>query len=120
MLRIVLLGICISGPALGQTLRPGDEPLSKFELESRLSGQVVEFFDDSQAFYEADGLYRYRYQPDDPPFVGKWEATNDGTVCVTFENGFGRCDTYVVSRKRLTMIIANGDRYPARSETPIE
>ncbi len=119
-MRTIAILVCLAAPmAYAQEFRPGDETFSKPDLEARLSGQVIEFFDDSQAFYEADGRYRYTYRPEDPPFVGTWEANDASAICVSFDNGFARCDTYVVSRGRLTMIVDNGDRYPVRSEQPI-
>jgi hypothetical protein len=80
----------------------------------------MEFFDGSTAAYAGDGAYRYVYAPDDPPFVGVWAAGEGGEVCVTFDTGRSRCDTYVENGGRLVLIIANGDRYPVRAVTGAE
>ncbi len=110
----------MSSVAEAQGLRPDDRVFSVDELRQRLSGISVEFFDDSRASYMADGRYAYTYQPDDPPFVGTWDVVENSQVCVTFDNGFARCDTFVESRDRLTLIVENGDRYPVRTEAAIE
>jgi hypothetical protein len=120
-MRMPFLAIALAAsPAVSQDLRAGDAAFSRDALNERLSGQIVEFHDNSTASYAANGAYAYTYAPGDPPNVGTWTATEDGAVCVTFANGRSRCDTYVLSRDRLTMIVTNGDRYPARTETPID
>ena len=116
------LGLALAaGTAAAQAgLRDSDIRLSQAELSAELAGQVVEFYDQSQAFYEAGGGYRYVYAPGDPPFVGTYAVTDDSAVCVTFDNGFSRCDTYVQAGERLVLIVENGDRYPVKSRAAIE
>ena len=118
LIALVLMG----APALAQDgTRTGDTRFDAAGLRDALAGQVIEFHDDSQARYDRDGSYSYRYRPVDPPFLGVWETTEDSAVCVTFQNGANRCDTIVMSgADRLTMIVANGDRYPARAVRAIE
>lgn len=118
MIAVVLMG----APALAQDgTRADDSRFDAAQLRDALAGRLIEFHDDSEARYELDGRYSYRYRPVDPPFVGIWETTEDSAVCVTFENGSSRCDTIVMSASdRLTLIVAGGDRYPARAVRAIE
>ena len=118
MLRYSLLIALLGTPALAQGLRPDDVLFSAGELEARLSGNTVEFFDGSKARYGSDGAYSYTYTDDDPPFLGAFTTTDGGEVCVAFDNGFSRCDTYVEANGRLVLIIADGTRFPARSVSP--
>ena len=112
---------CLATTALAQDgVRDTDLLFSAADLSDRLSGQVVEFFDDSRAIYRADGTYNYAFEPGDARFPGVWTTHDDSTVCIAFDNGTARCDIYVISGDRLTMVIAEGERFPARSVTPIE
>ncbi|MEL6169596.1 MAG: hypothetical protein AAFR35_12965 [Pseudomonadota bacterium] len=120
-MRLTILATLLAAalPAAAQQ-RATDETFTAVALADALSGQTAEFFDTSLASYAADGSYAYRYRPEEPPFIGTWEATEDSQVCVVFNNGFSRCDTIVQAGERLTMIVENGDRYPIRTLTPIE
>ncbi|MEL6752728.1 MAG: hypothetical protein AAFO57_01780 [Pseudomonadota bacterium] len=84
------------------------------ELTDTLTGQVVEFFDGSKSRYSTDGSYAYTYADDDPPWTGQYTFNDDSTVCVAFDNGTARCDTFVFAGDRLTLIIADGTRFPVR------
>ncbi|MCP3969495.1 MAG: hypothetical protein GY717_04100 [Rhodobacteraceae bacterium] len=101
-------------------LRDGDVKLSQVELADYLSGQVLEFHDGSLASYHADGRFSYRYAPEADAHPGRYEVMQDSTFCTQFDSGFKRCDMIVQSGDRFVMIIANGDRYPVRSMTPME
>jgi hypothetical protein len=105
-------------PAQAQGTRPGDVPFAADALSAALSGRVLEFHDDSRARYGADGAYTYRYRPGDPPFRGTWETTEDSAVCVTFDNGFSRCDVIVRAAGRLVLITEEGLRFPVREVRP--
>ncbi len=110
--------LCLPGLAFAQGLRDSDRVLDRTELLARLSGNLVTFFDDSTALYAADGLYAYRYRPQDPDWFGQYRAGEAGEVCVTFENGRDRCDTYVDAGGRLVLITTDGLRFPAKSVEP--
>mgnify|MGYP001798216536 CR=1 FL=1 len=105
--------------ATAQGVRDSDTRLSADETRAKLAEQVVEFFDGSKARYGGDGAYAYTYTDDGPAFRGTYVANDGGEVCVGFDNGFDRCDTYVLSGDRLVLIIADGTRFPARSVTPL-
>ncbi|MEM9341840.1 MAG: hypothetical protein AAGA87_02225 [Pseudomonadota bacterium] len=119
MIRLVLLFALISPAAAAQGVRDTDARLTASEIEAKLAGRVLEFFDGSKARYRADGGYAYTYTDEGPPFQGTYSARDEGEVCVVFDNGFDRCDTYVLSGDRLVLIIADGTRFPVRSVTPL-
>ncbi|MDU8943992.1 hypothetical protein [Ovoidimarina sediminis] len=63
--------------------------------------------------------YSYTYADGLEPFMGTYVAGPGGDVCVMFESGRGRCDTYVEAGGRMVLIIADGTRFPVRSRTPM-
>ncbi len=118
-LCLISFFIALSAPLYAQGVRASDTLLSETDTMDRLSGQVVEFFDGSKARYARDGRYAYTYTDDQDPFTGTFTASDGGVVCVTFENGFARCDTYVLSGERLVLIIEDGTRFPVERVTPL-
>ena len=121
MLRLICMALVVASAAHAQqAARDSDRLLGETELSGLLSGQMMEFFDDSQAFYLPDGAYEYRYGPEEPPFRGTYSVTDESSVCVSFDNGFERCDLIVDDGNRYVMIIENGDRYPIRSLNALE
>jgi len=113
---LVFLAAFWASAALAQSgLRDTDVRLSKAELTEYLSGQILEFYNDSFATYRADGGYLYNYTAEDQPVPGVYQVLGDSRVCTTFSNGFTRCDHIVRAGERIVMVIANGDRYPVRS-----
>jgi len=106
-------------PVAAQGIRDDDRSLNIIELDGALSGQVVEFYDGSKARYMPDRGYSYTYREGEPPFVGTYEPHDDGQVCVEFDNGFSRCDMYVMAGEQLVLIIADGTRFPVRTVTPL-
>jgi hypothetical protein len=120
MLRLVLILICTASAAAAQDgMRKADVRLTQTDLTDYLSGQVLEFYNDSLATYRADGGYAYRYSPDGPPIPGTYRVMGDSRVCTSFANGFSRCDYIVQNGARHVMIIENGDRYPIRSRVAV-
>lgn len=117
---VVALLLAPLGAAAQQGLRETDERLGQAELGTLLSGHLVEFYDSSRAIYRADGSYEYRYTPEDGPFVGRYAVTDESSVCVTFDNGFGRCDTFVEAAGRLVLITEDGLRFPVRERRALD
>ena len=117
-MRALIALLLTAGAVSAQGLRDGDARMDAAGMTDALSGQVVEFFDGSLARYGADGSYTYRYTPTDPEWIGTWEAQDDSRVCVMFENGRGRCDTYVRADGRLVLITSGGLRFPTREVRP--
>lgn len=110
----------MAGAAAAQGVRDGDVMLEATELQARLSGKSVLFHDGSEARFSASGNYTYRYTPQDPAFGGTYETTADSQVCVTFANGFARCDTYVLSDDRLVLINRDGLRFPVKTLSDLD
>ena len=117
-MRLALLFTAFASAASAQGVRDSDILLDADEMASALSGHVVEFFDGSKSHYAADGAYRYTYTDGEPPFRGTYEVNDQSGVCVTFDNGFSRCDMFVRSGERLVLIIDDGTRFPVRRRTP--
>jgi hypothetical protein len=88
---------------MAQTLdtRPGDALISSVDLDSRLRGQELIFFDDGVSHFYNDGRYTYAYDMGDGGYAyGYFEVTDDSTVCIDFVNGLfplrrvrGKCRT---------------------------
>ncbi|KIC41706.1 hypothetical protein RA28_20130 [Ruegeria sp. ANG-S4] len=112
----VLILSFVATPALATdwATKPGDVPLSPQELDA-LAGQTLTFYDDGQSRYSAGGAYSYTYASGESAF-GTYTIAEDGSVCIAYRNGFGRCDLYVRSGERLILIDENGHRYPVRPE----
>ncbi len=116
---IALVAVSIQTSAVAaQGVQDDDARFSASGLSDAIAGQTLEFFDGSLASYADSAAYEYRYRPDEPPFVGKWRATDESEVCVTFNNGFSRCDVIVRSGDRLVLITEDGLRFPVRSVRP--
>lgn len=93
--------------------RGGDIVLNETELTERLVGQSIVFFDDGESSYSADGRYSYTYDGGATAY-GVYSLKPDGVVCVDFENGFARCDRFVLSGDRLVLQTEKGERFPIR------
>lgn len=108
----------LSSAAVAQTVdtRDGDALIAAADLDARLRGQVVTFFDDGQSHFYNDGRYTYAYDLGEGGYAyGYFEVTGDSIVCIDFVNGFNRCDAYVENEGRLVLITGAGDRFPIRS-----
>ncbi|KMW60546.1 hypothetical protein AIOL_000708 [Candidatus Rhodobacter oscarellae] len=121
MRSVILLLTLLAAPSLAQQApRDGDVLLSKDELTALVSGKMLEFFTGGFARHGTDGGYDYRYAIDGAPAPGRYEVRDDSTICITFHNGFDRCDLLVKSGERYVMVIKNGDRYPVKAITSLE
>lgn len=91
----------------------GDTRMTGQALADLTNGHVLTFYDDGQSSYGADGSYSYTYAGGDSA-TGRFSITDDGLVCVAFDNGRSRCDRFVQSRGRVVLLTAKGDRFPVR------
>jgi hypothetical protein len=95
--------------------RDSDTMFDQTDLDSRLRGETITFFDDGQSEFYADGRYTYTYANDGGTAYGYFEVKDDSTICVDFVTGFSRCDMYVTdASNRLVVITQSGDRFPVR------
>jgi hypothetical protein len=116
---LALLPALLPGLAMAQTLdtRPGDALIMTADLDARLRGQELIFFDDGVSHFYNDGRYTYAYDMGDGGYAyGYFEVADDSTVCIAFVNGLSRCDAFVENAGRLVLITDDGDRFPIREE----
>ena len=115
-MRILTTLLFLASPAFAQDgLRSSDTVLTAGELETLLSGKIIEFYDGSKSRYEAGGRYVYTYTDDGPEWIGAYSLADDSTVCVDFDNGSSRCDRLVMAGANPVLIIDDGTRFPVRN-----
>ena len=96
-------------------VRASDTLFSEADLDARLRGATITFFDDGASRFFEDGRYTYTYANDGGTGYGYFEVTPNSTICISFVTGFSRCDTYVTdAQDRLVVITETGDRFPVR------
>ena len=79
-----------------------------------IEGRTLTFFDNGQSKFSVGGAYSYTYANGGGTAFGAYDVAEDGTVCIAFRNGFGRCDRYVQSGGRVVMLTEKGERFPIR------
>jgi hypothetical protein len=95
-------------------IRDSDRILTRDEVEALTAGQTIVFYDDGRSKYSVGGSYSYTYASGDSAY-GQYEISEDGTVCISYHNGFSRCDRYVANGKRIILLTEKGLRFPVRS-----
>ncbi|MEM9577574.1 MAG: hypothetical protein AAF999_11245 [Pseudomonadota bacterium] len=93
--------------------RDSDEILTREEVEVLTAGQTIVFYDEGRSKYSVGGSYSYTYASGESAF-GQYSIAADGTVCIAYRNGFGRCDRYVRSGGRIILLTESGLRFPIR------
>lgn len=114
---LAVLAAAATSVAQAQTegLRDTDIRFDLKDLDMRLRGQTIVFFDDGESRFYEDGRYTYTYANEGGTGYGYFTVTEDSAVCISFVNGASRCDTYVTDAdNRLVVITAAGDRFPVR------
>lgn len=118
-MRSVFLAIILMAPsavvAQDWALRADDRLLTRDEVAVLTEGRTLVFYDDGQSKFSAGGAYSYTYASGESAF-GRYRLEADGTVCIDYRNGFGRCDRYVQSGSRIVMLTEKGERFPLRPE----
>ena len=95
-------------------IRASDTVLDQQAVAAVIEGNTLTFFDDGQSKFSIGGAYSYTYANGGGTAFGAYSIGADGTVCIAFRNGFGRCDRYVESGGRFVMLTESGDRFPIR------
>lgn len=118
MKRIIPLFLCLmASSALAEDwpLRPGDTPFAQDELES-LPGQSFQFYNGGESLFGSDGAYSYTFSVANGAGTawGTYRIAEDGSVCIDYATGPGRCDLYVRNGSRVILITENGERFPVR------
>ena len=114
-LIFALLLTCMPVPLLAAewALRDSDRVLSREEVETLTAGQTIVFYDDGRSAYSVGGSYSYTYASGEAAY-GSYEIAKDGTVCISYRNGFSRCDRYVENGERIILLTEKGLRFPVR------
>ncbi len=112
---LFLLALVVPLPLLAAewALRDSDHVLTREEVEDLTAGQTIVFYDEGRSKYSVGGSYSYTYASGESAY-GQYTISADGTVCVAYRNGFGRCDRYVRSGDRIVLLTENGLRFPIR------
>ena len=110
----IIVAMLATQAAAQQGMKETDQTFEQAELTALLVDHAVEFFDGSVSRYRGDGAYSYKYQENDRPWLGIWRVNTDSQVCVAFDNGSSRCDTFVSDGTRMVLVIENGMRFPVR------
>lgn len=114
-LIFVFLALCaLPVAAADWALRDADRVLTRDEVEALTAGQTIVFYDDGRSRYAVGGEYSYTYASGASAY-GRYEIAEDGTVCIQYRNGFGRCDRYVENGGRIVLLTEDGLRFPIRA-----
>jgi hypothetical protein len=115
MISKISLALAVTASAaFADGAMPSDEKFDQTALTELLVGKTITFYDKGQSDFQPDGKYSYTYFEGDSAY-GEFLIGNDSSVCIAFENGFSRCDTYVMNNDRLVMIATDGERYPIKN-----
>ncbi|MCG7493850.1 hypothetical protein [Thalassobius sp. Cn5-15] len=116
-LKWAALAALIAGPLLAQEQiwpdRDSDMLFSQLDLQNRLQGRTLEFFDGGTSAYKEDGTYQWTYAGGGD-WHGMWRAEEGSVVCVDFITEVTRCDRIVENSGRLVILTADGQRFPVR------
>jgi hypothetical protein len=117
----MILALSASAPpviAQDWGLRDTDERFDAAGIEAEVSGRTLTFYDDGRSKFSAGGAYSYTYSivNGGGSQFGTWSAEPDGIICISYRNGFSRCDMYVRASGRLVVLTEDGGRFPVRPE----
>jgi len=114
MIRAIVIAIfCLTSVARAGGMITGDALLDQARLSDLLVGRTMTFYDDGRSVFARNGDYSYTYFQGGTA-LGRFEIGTDGAVCIAFQNGFSRCDIYVMNNDRLIMITKDGTRFPIK------
>lgn len=114
-LSLCLLAFGTVLPAQEWALRESDRLLDAGQVRALTEGRTLEFHDRGRSKYSHGGAYSYTYASGLSAF-GQYRVEADGTVCVTYRNGAGRCDRYVQNGDRIVLLTERGERFPVLSD----
>ncbi|MDA5094346.1 hypothetical protein O2N63_09635 [Aliiroseovarius sp. KMU-50] len=112
---LLTLLLMLPGLALAQnwTTRPTDQLIEQVALDNWVRGKVLNYYDGGTSDFRENGQYFYTYGGGGT-WEGEFEVGTDSTICVTYVTGQTRCDLYVQSGDRLTVITEEGLRFPIK------
>ncbi len=114
---ILLLALATPATAQDYAVRSGDTILTRATLSDQIIDRDLEYFDGGISRYDADGSYAWTYADNNGGGVhtGIHDIRDDAIVCITYDAGPTRCDMFVQSNGRLTLLTDDGQRYPVRT-----
>jgi hypothetical protein len=116
VLALCLVAVGTALCAQDWALRTGDRLLDAGQVRTLTEGRTLEFHDRGRSKYSHGGAYSYTYASGLSAF-GRYRVEADGTVCVTYRNGAGRCDRYVQNGGQIVLLTERGERFPVRNGT---
>ena len=115
-LALSLLILAAPSYAAEWKTRSDDQLFSQAQLTTRVRGKVLTYFDGGTSDFRQDGAYFYTYGSGGV-WEGHYDIGGDSTICITYITAQTRCDLYVSSGDRLTVITETGMRFPVKSVT---
>ena len=118
MLRPGLLAVLVLVAGLSTALaadmripgmRTNDVFFTEDGLQEKLVNREVMFQDGSSLRFLRNGTAEYRSEEGARPMTGRYAFKRYGMVCIRFDNGASRCDTFVRS-VRDTVVLTGGGR----------
>ncbi|MBE3640116.1 hypothetical protein [Mangrovicoccus algicola] len=93
---------------------PGKQSMDSYYtadgLSLKLIGNRVLFMDGSQTSFGRDGRVLHQQSETDPGLPGRYIFRPYGMVCITYDRGDSRCDTFVRTVGDMVMLTGNGER----------
>lgn len=108
----------LAAPVMAQNydLRATDSVPTRATLSETILDRDLEYFDGGISRYATNGTYAWTYGANNGGGVheGVHDFKDNGVVCITYHTGARRCDMFVLSNDRLTLLTNDGQRYPVR------
>ena len=116
-MKYIALLMLAAGPVAAQdyAMRTTDVVPDAVSLSRMILDRDLVYFDNGTSRYNTDGSYAWTYSAANGG--GVWPGTytvTDNIICIAFDSGMQRCDMFVLSGDRLTLLTVDGDRYPVR------
>lgn len=96
-------------------MRINDVFLTRSGLDQKLPGRVVELQTGARMYFRDNGTWSMEPRDGVQGPTGRYSFGPKGQVCVRYDGGGGRCDSYVRSVKKYVMIDGNGQRHEVKS-----
>lgn len=118
-MRILFFVFCaLSHPVFADdwNFYEGDVTLNSDDFDQIFVGNSLVFYDGGKSGFGPDGAYSYTYDGGGTA-RGVFSVKDAGMICVDFDNGWSRCDTFVSNNGRLVLLTEKGERYPIKEVT---
>ncbi|WP_172327080.1 hypothetical protein [Mangrovicoccus sp. HB161399] len=109
----------LSAAQAGDPFFPGmkswDSYYTEDGLKLRIVNHKVMYPDGTQATYRRDGTYLFQTSDADPGVTGRYTIRPYGMICVKFDKGGARCDTYVRAMQDTVFLTGGGERMKVKA-----